>query len=295
MEEIFGHVLNVMLPVLLCVLAGFGLSLIRFPFDTKMVGGLVARIGYPTLVLTHLSGQHLSFSSFMMVMAAAVVMVAAFGLISFVFLKSAKLSIRAFLSPMMLNNVGNIGLPVASLAFGDQGLAVAIAFVVVVLIAIFTIGMAIPMGKFNPVLLAKQPIIYAVVIALILMVTKTPLPGPLDKGLGILAGLAIPLMLLTLGFSLATLKTGGLFRAFYLTGFHLVMAIVVAAGLSQLFHFEGATRNAVILLCFMPPSVATYLWVNQYQPEYGPDVAGFILISTLASLLVLPLVLTYWI
>ena len=41
------------------------------------------------------------------------------------------LPIRAFLSPLMLNNVGNIGLPMNVFAFGDQGLAYALAFLVV--------------------------------------------------------------------------------------------------------------------------------------------------------------------
>jgi hypothetical protein len=40
--------------------------------------------------------------------------------------------------------------------------------------------------------------------------------------------------------------------------------------------------------------VATYLWVEIYTPEHAPDVAGFILVSTLLAVLVLPLVLVYW-
>ena len=63
---------------------------------------------------------------------------------------------------MMLNNVGNIGLPVTALAFGDQGLAYSLAFVVVVLVGIFTIGIWLPMGKVTLGDLAKKPVIYAV-------------------------------------------------------------------------------------------------------------------------------------
>jgi predicted permease len=45
----------------------------------------------------------------------------------------------------------------------------------------------------------------------------------------------------------------------------------------------------------MPTSVATYLWVDLYRPEDAPTVASLILISTLASIVVLPVVLTVWI
>jgi len=34
--------------------------------------------------------------------------------------------------------------------------------------------------------------------------------------------------------------------------------------------------------------VATYLWVEAYYPERAPEVAGFILISTLLALVSLP-------
>ena len=43
----------------------------------------------------------------------------------------------------------------------------------------------------------------------------------------------------------------------------------------------------------MPVSVATYLWVEAYDPGDAPAVAGFILVSTLLALVVLPVALTY--
>ncbi|WP_299900388.1 hypothetical protein [uncultured Ruegeria sp.] len=45
----------------------------------------------------------------------------------------------------------------------------------------------------------------------------------------------------------------------------------------------------------MPSSVATYLFIDQHVPEYGADVAGYILVSTLSTILVLPFALSYWI
>ena len=65
------------------------------------------------------------------------------------FLRLIGLPYRAFLTPMMMNNVGNIGLPVCLLAFGNAGLAYALGFTVVVLTAIFTIGIWLPSGEFS--------------------------------------------------------------------------------------------------------------------------------------------------
>ncbi len=295
MEALFYHVSNVLVPVLICVLAGYGLARFNVYFDTKMVGSLVSNIGYPTLILSHLSGKHIEFEAFINVMAASVAMIACFGLIAFVFLKALRLPVRAFLSPMMLNNVGNIGLPVSFLAFGNSGMAISLAVVIVVVIGIFSVGMWVPIGKISFRDLVRQPVIYAVLIVLVLLATNTALPVPLAKSFTIMGGLAIPLMLLTLGYTLATLNSGKLLKGFFLALFHLVMAVAVAFLLSHLFQMQGVTRGVFILMCLMPSSVATYLWVEKHQPDHAPSVAAMILCSSLLTIAVVPLALTYWI
>ncbi len=295
MEQLFLSVLNVVLPVLICVGIGYGLALTKSPFDNKVVGGIVSRVGYPTLILSHLAGTKLNVGTFLDMMSAAALAVASFGALGFVALRLLRLPVRAFLTPLMHGNVGNIGLPITLLALGDAGMAYTMAFVVVVLISIFTVGMWIPAGVFSVKKLVTSPIIYAVALSLILMATGNSLPQPIAKSFDILGGLSIPLMLLTLGHTLATLRIASLGRAILLTGLHLVMAVGIAMGLVWLFGFTGAERGALILCCLMPSSVATYLFIDQHVPEYGPDVAGFILLSTLTTILVLPLALTYWI
>jgi predicted permease len=196
---------------------------------------------------------------------------------------------------MMLNNVGNVGLPVCSLALGNAGLAYGLAFVVVVLAGVFTIGIWIPQGKVSASDLYRKPVIYAVIIAVALMATDTRLPNTLDSAFSILGGLAIPLMLLTLGHTLATLKVGTLWRGVYIAVFHLGMGMAVATGIVHLFGFTGVERGVVILMAVMPVSVATYLWVERYAPEHAPGVAGYILVSTLLTAVALPPILAFWV
>lgn len=295
MEEIFAHVVSVLLPVLLCAGVGLLLAVTKSPMDTKVVGGIVARVGYPALILSHLAGEHISFESFLTVLAAGVFAVASFGVIGFAVLKVLRLPIAAFLSPLMHGNVGNIGLPVASLAFGDTGLAVGLAFVIVVLVSTFSIGIAVTMGKPNWKGLLKQPVIYASALALFLMGTGLKLPEPVNQAFTVLGGLSIPLMLLVLGYTLVTLKPGRLGPAFGLGVVHLAMAAGIAFVVTALFGFEGTTKDTVVLMCFMPASLGAYLWVSLYQPDHAADVAGYILISTLMTIAVLPVILTYWI
>lgn len=76
MGGIVEHVANVLLPVLFCMLLGFGLSVAKTQFDTKLYGFLVSNVGYPAL-------------------------------------KVLGVPVRAYLCPMMLANVGSVGLSVA--------------------------------------------------------------------------------------------------------------------------------------------------------------------------------------
>lgn len=288
------HVVNIMLPVLLCVLLGYALAYFKAPFDRKLFGSLVSNVGYPALILSHLAKEHIQLETFLTVLAAAVGMIAIFGVIGLIVMKLLRIPLRAYLPPMMLSNVGNIGLPVSTLAFGPEGAAVAIGFIVVVLTAIFTIGIAIPMGRPDFRALVRQPVIYAVISALVLLATEWKIPEPVDQSLEILGGLAIPIMLLTLGHSLETLKFGGVTRAVILSVTHIGVSAIAALVITQVLTLDAKIESVIILLCFMPPSVATYLAISQHQPEEADGVAGFIFVSTCLTLVTLPIVLTYW-
>ncbi|MEM1130881.1 MAG: transporter [Pseudomonadota bacterium] len=293
MTEIITHLINVVLPIAACVFVGFALAKLSLPFDRGMIGKLVQNIGYPTLIISHLSGSHVEFAPFVKMLGAAAAMLAAFFVISTLFLLIVRLPFRVFVSPMSLNNVGNIGLPVATLAYGDTGLAYSLAFVVVVLLGIFTYGQWIPQRVFTFRQVVTSPVIYAIVFALTLLATETSLPEPAANAFDILGGLAIPLMLLTLGHSLATLKVGDLGRAMFLALAHLAMALAVAFTMAPLFGFTGTERGIFILMAVMPVSVATYLFVELYAEDWAPQVAGLIMISTLLTVIVLPVVMAF--
>ena len=63
MATVIDHVVGVVVPVLLCIAIGFGLAKLKQPLDNKMVTGLMANVGYPTLILSHLLAQSVYLSS----------------------------------------------------------------------------------------------------------------------------------------------------------------------------------------------------------------------------------------
>lgn len=295
LEHLFLNVFNIILPILLCVGVGYWLAIVKAPFDNKVMNGLISRVGFPTLVISHLSGTSIDAGTFLNVLAAALIILTGFGLLGMIVLKACRMSAGVYLGPLMHGNVGGIGLPVTLLAFGDVGMAYAMGFVVVILLSMFTVGIWLPSRSISLRAVLTSPVIYAALFALGLVVTGIKLPKPVDTTFHILGGLAIPLLLLTMGHTLAGFRVTDAGRALLLTGLHLVIAVLVAVAVVQVFGFTGVERGVVILCCLMPSSVANYLLADEYVPDGAPDVASYILVSTLSTLIVLPLALSFWI
>ncbi len=295
LEHLFLNVFNVILPILLCVGVGYLLAVVKAPFDNKVMNGLITRVGFPTLVISHLTSTSIDASTFLNVLVAALAMLAGFGVLGFLVLKLLRLPLGVYLGPLMHGNVGSIGLPVTLLVFGDVGMAYAMGFVVVILLSMFTVGIWLPSRSVSMRAVLTSPVIYAALFALGLVVTGVQLPKPVDSTFHILGGLAIPLLLLTMGHTLAGFRVTDAGRALLLTGAHLFIAVVVALAVTHAFGFSGVERGVVILCCLMPSSVANYLFADEFVAEDAPDVASYILVSTLATLIVLPLALSFWV
>ncbi|WP_159084579.1 AEC family transporter [Dongshaea marina] len=295
MQQVFFHIVNIILPILICILVGFALGKFKQPFDTRVIASLMANIGYPALILSHLVGKTVELDIFFKMLGAALAVVLGGALITSLFLKATHLSNRTYLSALSLSNVGNIGLPICALVYGPQGLIYGLAFVVVVMLFNFTIGQWVSSGQFSIKSLVTNPLIYSVILSILMLLTRTHFPKPLHESLSILGNLAIPLMLLTLGYSLASMRLGNLVLGSGLALYHLLIALVLAWGLLPLFDFTGVARGVFILECLMPVAASTYLWVSIYRPDDSSNVASVILVSTLLTILVIPLALTYWV
>jgi predicted permease len=192
------HLLDVILPVLLCIGLGVLLARVGGPFDRKTLSGLVQTVGYPALIVSHISAGHVPPLEFA-VMAGAAAAVATFVVLGGAFLLLLRVPLRAFIAPMSLNNTGNIGLPVATLAFGDAELTYALAFMVVVLLGTFTYGAWVPRGAVSLKALLTSPVLFAIALALLLLGFGWQLPKTLASAFDILGGLAVPVLLLLLG------------------------------------------------------------------------------------------------
>lgn len=286
------HLLTIIAPVFFGVAFGFVWSRLDKPFDTEFVTSLVFNLGTPLLIfstLTKLDTDPRAFADLAMVMVVALFL---FLIISFLVLKVFGLDQRTYLAAIMIPNTGNIGIPLCFLAFGELGLAFAIIVYTIVSLTQFTLGVAIAAGSFSLMELAKNSLIYAVLAALLVMVTDYQLPNWLANTVHIFSQFAIPLMLIMLGVSIAKLKVTRLRRNLALSCVRLTMGLSVGLFVSHLFGLEGVARGVVVLECSMPAAVFNYMLAMRYEnsPE---EVAGLVVSSTLFSFATLPLLLAF--
>ncbi len=287
-----GELFSIIAPVFIC--AGIGMAWERQgrPYDTEFVTTLTTNVGVPCLVFSTLADVDLDPQAFAVMAVAALAALASFAAVSTAVLGLARLPLRAFLPSMIFPNSGNMALPLSLLAFGEPGLALSIAYFAVYVVAQFVLTPVIAAGTMSLVALARMPILYAVAVAVLFMVAGAKPPAWIANTTRILGGMTIPLMLITLGISLAKLKVGSLGRSAALAVLRLVMGFTVGVALAETFGMSGAARGVLILQAAMPVAVFNYLFAQRYNQE-PEEVAGIVVISTAVSFATLPVLLWY--
>ncbi|WP_299002221.1 AEC family transporter [uncultured Shewanella sp.] len=295
MTPLFHNVINIIFPILMIAFLGYLLALFKQKLDIKMISKLMSHIGYPALILAHMLGRDVQINQLLTMMFAALLMFILFALLVYLFLLATKQSIPTYFSCLSVNNTGNIGIPICALAFGHDGILFGITFVIIGMLFMFIVTPAVTSGQWKLKEALLSPSVYSVILAICIIYFKIQLPAPITSSLHILGGMPIPLMLLTLGYSLAQIKLTNIKIGLLFSLAHFIMGAVIALFLSHLFDFNGNMRGVLILQCIMPAAVNTYLWISIFRPQDAPQVSSIIFISTILSIVILPLALTYWI
>jgi predicted permease len=138
----------------------------------------------------------------------------------------------------------------------------------------------------------SSPIIYAGALACILIFNHWTLPLSVQNSLSLLGGMSIPLMLITLGVSLSSLRLKGARKSLGLGCLRLLVGLGGGVATVYVLELEGMLRNVVLLQSATPAAVFNYLLAMQYRRE--PDtVAGMVVSSTLISFVSIPVLLYF--
>ncbi|WP_374369301.1 AEC family transporter [Dongia sp.] len=280
----------IILPVLVVPAIGFIWAKSGNTFDNRFITQLVTNIGTPALTADALTRIHMETSTLLEMAGLTVLCFLGFALLGVIVLRVMGLANHSYLPALMFPNTGNMGLPLALFAFGDEGLAFAVVFFAISITAQFTIGMSLAAGSFSIGRLLRMPMIYAIIAALFVLATGAEVPPYIGNTLQLLGGLTIPLMLLALGVSLAQLRVTRLPRNLFLSLVRLVGGATIGFLVG---YFSGASDLAIGVLMIqstMPVAVFNYLFAQYYNREPA-DVASMVVITTALSFVTLPVLL----
>lgn len=280
----------VIAPLFVVAAIGFAWGRAGKRFDTTVIGALVLNIGIPCLIFSTLTRLEVSPTAFGRMAGAYTVALLANLALGAVVLRLMKLSPRTYLPALTFSNNGNMGLPLCLFAFGEAGLALAMATFVISSIGNYTIGIGLVSGRPPVQALFRNFYIYVIFAAVIFMVTGARPPAWATNTVDLIGKMSIPLMLLALGVTLARLEIASFRRSLSLALLRLSIGLFLGIAVAWLFGFTGAARGVLILQCAMPVAVINYLYASRFD-RHPEEIASMIVISTAISFATLPALL----
>ncbi|TMG72538.1 MAG: AEC family transporter [Betaproteobacteria bacterium] len=274
---VLEHIVSVIGPVFLIIAIGYGYGRRNRP-DLKSFNHVSLHVLGPLLVFTSLAGEDFQLRGNVAFVAGGVVVILVSGLIAWPIAHLARVSPRTFVPPMMFNNCGNMGLPLAVLAFGRAGLAAMVLLLVASTLLQFTLGSRIVSRHAEWKALATSPMIIASVLGLVFSAFAWKVPSALMTGLKMLGDATLPMMLFALGVRLTDLSKRG-------------WELGVLGVAQLLLRLPPGQFAQLMLFASLPPAALNYLLAERYQQE--PErVASLVLIGNAFAIVFVPLGLT---
>jgi malate permease and related proteins len=291
--------LTVILPTFLVAALGAGLQRWK-ALGVGALGPVAMYLLSPALVLNGLLTTELPAAiSFRVVAAAFLAMMLMLGLAAIfsALVRQPRALQSGFTLATGFPNAGNMGIPISFLAFGDEGLAVAIIIFVVQGSLSWPVGIYVAArGRahgLDPLkAAAKVPTLYAVPVALLIRAIEWDMPLTLSRPIEMLADATIPVMLIVLGFQLSQGIDWVRWRSLASSGFaRLVASAGVAYLVTVAIGLDGVAQQTVIIVAAMPTAVFTTILATEFDAE-PKFVTSAVVMSTLASIGTLTVLIT---
>jgi malate permease and related proteins len=288
--------------IFLLLLVGYGTKKLRILSvkDTGVINSIVVNLALPAFIFSSIHGKPLEFdmikAPFIGIAVDVVVLVAAYLIARL--LKLDRPTTAGLMIAASFGNTGYMGLPIVSAVFkGDGGsmLTAAMMDSFAMRIMLCTVGIAVATTfagrEFDwrcTLEFVKSPLFGALVIALLLR--KAPIPEFLMSGIDKMGGATVPLSMISVGLNLSMGSVGkwplGTVAAALLK--MAAMPALMCLGVS-LMHIDHSVSRVAILEMGMPSAIFGGVIAGRYGAN-KEFVAGAIFLSTLLSVVVIPVV-----
>ena len=281
------RILGIILPVFTIIAVGYFWGR-RVKPDMGMVNRISMNVLAPALIFSALSSKSFDVFGNAPLIAGSIGIVLGSGLLAWPFAKLLHQDHRTFVPPMMFNNCGNMGLPLAVLAYGEMGFGPMVALFVVSNLLHFTLGAWIIDHHAHFGRLLKNPMVWSTIAGFLFALLRPPLPDWMAVTFKMVGDGLIPMMLLSLGVRLTAIDwkdarlgvVGGLVCP--LTGLAMAGLLAPFLGLTPM------QTGLLFLFGALPPAVLNFMVAEQYRQEPG-KVASIVLVGNVMSVIFVPI------
>ena len=288
---IFLIVLEIVAPVF--ILAGIGFTWVKIGLEYRVefVTRFAMMMAVPCLIFTALMKTEIEPVALSELMLAGIATYAAVCVLAFIFTRVFQLDIRTYLMPLISGNTGNLGLPLCLFAFGQAGFGYAVVVFAITNILAFTLGVWVVAGGGSYKRLFQEPLVAGTFLGLLFMWQGWETPRFLTNALELIGQMAIPMMLITLGVAVARLRSGQMSRAIWISLSKVAIGAGSAAVVGLAFGLPHEALAVLVLQLSMPVAVTSYLLAEKYGAD-ADAVAGLVVVSTLMTIGITPVILT---
>lgn len=287
----FERILLVVLPVFLITALGYFVAKRSRP-DFDVINRLGIDVFGPMLVFGALAGKDFHIADYWTLSAAMVLSIAFSGAAGWVLARGMRQSSLTWMPPIMFGNSGNLGIPMALLAFGDGALPPTIVLFMISFCLQFVVCAWLLDRDVSLWSIWKVPTVMATVAGCLVSLAHIQIWPPVIDATQMVGKMAVALNTFALGVRLVDIDfkrwhegvIGGVARPLIGGG--------LSAGVAYLLGLSPLATSLLILFGAMPPGITNFILAERYNQE-PHKVASIVLIGNAMSIVVLPLALTF--
>lgn len=287
--DLTARIADVIVPVFLIVAIGYGYGYKNRP-DLSAFNRIALDVLAPLLVYSALAAKDFRLADHVTLLIGGAVLILGSGLLAWPLARALKAQPRTLVPVVMFNNCGNMGLPLALLAFGSEHFGAAVALFAVSNLLHFSLGARITSTSARSRDLLTSPLMIATLLGFASAMTDLRPPEVLLSGMKLLGDALLPMMLFALGVRLTALTRAGLAMGFLGAFARPLIGLAIGIPLAWALGLEGAARGQLLLFAALPPAVIQFMLAERYQQE--PDKVGaMIMLGNALAVLFVPLAL----
>ncbi|WP_218776824.1 AEC family transporter [Hydrogenophaga sp. IBVHS1] len=287
--DLISRIADVIIPVFLIVAIGYGYGRRARP-DLSTFNRIALDVLAPMLMYSVMASKAFVIGDHLTLLLGGAIVILAGGLLAWPLARAFGLQARTLVPVVMFNNCGNIGLPLALLAFGADQFGAAVALFAVSNLLHFSVGARITSRLARTRDLMTSPLMIATLLGLASALSGIRPPDVVLAGLKLLGDAIIPMMLFALGVRLTSLTRQGLAMGMLGALARPIIGLAIGLPLAWALGLEGVARAQLLLFAALPPAVMQFMLAERYHQE-PEKVGAMIMLGNALAVVFVPIAL----